>query len=66
MSVEPAPIARRTHAIQSWLQQVASSAVANSRDWVEELGPPTVRTWITAGAAGLAIAFAIAIVVTIG
>jgi hypothetical protein len=66
MSVEPEPIARQSHAIQSWLQDVASRALARWRDWVEELGPPTLRTWITAGAAGLAIAFAIAIVLTIG
>lgn len=66
MAVESEPIARQTHAIQSWLQDLASKGLARSRDWVEELGPPTIRTWITAGAAGLAIAFAIAVVMTIG
>lgn len=66
MAIEPKRIARQTHAIQSWLQDLASKGLARSGDWVEELGPPTIRTWITAGAAGLAIAFAIAVVMTIG
>jgi DNA-directed RNA polymerase subunit RPC12/RpoP len=66
MAIESEPVPRRTHAIQSWLQDLASRGLARSRDWVEELGPPTLRTWITAGAAGLAIAFAIAVVMTIG
>ena len=51
--------------LAAW-RELASRGLARWRDWVEELGPPTVRTWITTAAAGLAIAFAIAVVMTIG
>ena len=51
--------------LAAW-RELASSGLARWRDWIEELGPPTIRTWITAAAAGLAIAFAIAVVMAIG
>ena len=77
MAIEPEPVASQTDPIPSRLRELASkglaawrelasSGLARWRDWIEELGPPTIRTWITAAAAGLAIAFAIAVVMAIG
>ena len=77
MAIESEPVASQTDAIPSWLGELASSGLAalrelasrglaRWRDVIEELGPPTIRTWITTAAAGLAIAFAIAVVMAIG
>jgi hypothetical protein len=44
----------------------SNQLVARLRRWAAELPEPTLRTWITTAAAGIAIALAIAVVITLG
>lgn len=60
------PPARRTAVASPSMRQRAQPLLMRLRRWVTNLPEPTPRTWITAAAAGIAIAIAFAVVLAVG
>lgn len=62
----PAPPVRRAAVASPTMRERAQPFVMRLRGWVAELPELTPRTWITAAAAGIAIAIAFAVVLAVG